>query len=551
MAANVASSSPLVSHSLIFARLRIEDKSLTHRHQPFSARYPSNDARVFWKGEACNVGIGHYTSSLRCVAFNFRRRTKCYRTVKGADESLLSGSFLRTSQRIERILYWYVSSPLSFGTLVRVHAKIQNVISRHYVSILFNRLFISAMLIVSLSVTINKTPALALTEENLLFLEAWRTVDRAYVDKTFNGQSWFRYRENALRNEPMNTREETYKAIKKMLSTLDDPFTRFLEPEKFKNLRSGTQGALTGVGLSIGYPLALDGSPSGLVVVSSAPGGPADKAGIVSGDVILAIDDASTEDMDVYDAADRLQGTEGSSVKLAIRSGTEVKDVVLRREKVTFNPVKSRLCEITRSGVEKSMVGYIKLTSFNQNASGAVKNAIETLRSKGVKAFVLDLRNNSGGLFPEGIQTAKIWLDKGVIVYICDNRGVRDIYEADGSDTVAASEPLAVLVNKGTASASEILAGALKDNKRAVLFGEPTFGKGKIQSVFELSDGSGLAVTVARYETPSHTNIDKVGIIPDYPLPTLFPSDEDEFCGCLIKDASSLCNLNTEQLFSR
>lgn len=228
--------------------------------------------------------------------------------------------------------------------------------------------------------------------------------------------------------------------------------------------QSGTQGALTGVGLSIGYPLVLNGSPTGLVVVSSAPGGPADKAGIVSGDIILAIDDESTEDMDIYDAAERLQGTEGSSVKLVIHSGPEIKDVVLRREKVTFNPVKTRLCEITRSGAEKSRIGYIKLTSFNQNASGAVKDAIETLRSNGVKAFVLDLRNNR--------------LDKGVIVYIRDNRGVRDIYEADGSNTVAASEPLTVLVNKGTASASEILAGALKDNRRAVLYGEPTFGKG-------------------------------------------------------------------------
>ncbi|THG04702.1 hypothetical protein TEA_017768 [Camellia sinensis var. sinensis] len=139
----------------------------------------------------------------------------------------------------------------------------------------------------------------------------------------------------------------------------------------------------------------------------------------------------------------------------------------------------------------------------------AVREAIETLRRNNVNAFVLDLRDNSGGLFPEGIEIAKIWLEKGVIVYICDSQGVRDIYDTDGSNAIAAREPLAVLVNKGTASASEILAGALKDNKRAVLFGEPTYGKGKIQSVFELSDGSGLAVTVARYETPAHTDIDK------------------------------------------
>ncbi|XP_023921339.2 carboxyl-terminal-processing peptidase 2, chloroplastic isoform X1 [Quercus suber] len=220
------------------------------------------------------------------------------------------------------------------------------------------------------------------------------------------------------------------------------------------------------------------------------------------------------------------------------------------REKVSLNPVKSRLCQVPGSGRDSRRVGYIKLTSFNQNASGAVKEAIDTLRSNSVNAFVLDLRDNSGGLFPEGIEIAKIWLDKGVIVYICDSRGVRDIYDTDGSNAIAASEPLAVLVNKGTASASEILAGALKDNKRAVLFGEPTYGKGKIQSVFELSDGSGLAVTVARYETPAHTDIDKVGVIPDHPLPTTFPKDEEGFCSCL-QDPASACYMNRVQLFAR
>ncbi|KQJ91375.2 hypothetical protein BRADI_4g37555v3 [Brachypodium distachyon] len=287
-------------------------------------------------------------------------------------------------------------------------------------------------------------PSSALTEENLLFLEAWRAVDRAYYDKSFNGQSWFRYRESALRGEPMNTREETYAAIKKMLSTLDDPFTRFLEPEKFKSLRSGTQGALTGVGLSIGYPLALNGSPAGLSVMSAAPGGPAEKAGILSGDVILAIDNRTAEDMDIYDAADRLQGPEGSSVDLTIRSGADTRHVVLKRERYTLNPVRSRMCEIPGS-TDSSKIGYIKLTTFNQNAAGSVKEAIKKLRENNVKAFVLDLRNNSGGLFPEGIEIAKIWMDKGVIVYICDSRGVRDIYEADGASTIAASEPLVVL----------------------------------------------------------------------------------------------------------
>ncbi|KAL0659277.1 hypothetical protein Bca4012_079862 [Brassica carinata] len=375
-----------------------------------------------------------------------------------------------------------------------------------------------------------------LSEENLLFLEAWRTIDRAYIDKTFNGQSWFRYRESALRNEPMNNREETYMAIKKMIATLDDPFTRFLEPGKFQSLRSGTQGAVTGVGLSIGYPAASDGAAAGLVVISAAPGGPAYRAGVSQGDVILGIDNTTTETLTIYDAAQMLQGPEGSTVELAVRSGPETRVLSLTRERVSVNPVKARLCELPGSGSNSPKIGYIKLTTFNQNASGAVKEAIETLRGNNVNAFVLDLRDNR--------------LDKGVIVYICDSRGVRDIYDTDGSNAIATSEPLAVLVNKGTASASEILAGALKDNKRALVYGEPTYGKGKIQSVFQLSDGSGLAVTVARYETPAHTDIDKVGVTPDHPLPKSFPKDEEAFCGCL-KDPTAACYLNQGLLFSR
>ncbi|XP_073126273.1 carboxyl-terminal-processing peptidase 2, chloroplastic isoform X1 [Henckelia pumila] len=450
---------------------------------------------------------------------------------------------------------FFVLKPESFTWWRKFIISIQKVVKctewhSNLGPILSINLVVGVMLYMTFSAAVTKTPSWALTEENLIFLEAWRTIDRAFIDKSFNGQSWFRYRENALRNEPMNTREETYAAIRKMVATLDDPFTRFLEPKKFKSLRSGTKNTLTGVGLSIGYPKEKDKSSSELVVVSAAPGGPAFRAGILSGDLIVAIDDKSTESMEIYDAAERLQGPEGSGVELIVRHGSETRHLSLIRERVLLNPVKSRVCKTPGLGDDAPLVGYIKLTSFNQNASGAVKEAIETLKGNNVNSFILDLRDNSGGLFPEGVEIAKIWLEKGVIVYICDSRGVRDIYDTDGSNSVASSEPLVVLVNKGTASASEILAGALKDNKRAVLVGEPTYGKGKIQSVFELSDGSGLAVTVARYETPAHTDINKVGIIPDYPLPVSFPKDEDSLCGCL-QDPTSACYLNRVQLFSR
>ncbi|MDX2098392.1 MAG: S41 family peptidase [Leptolyngbyaceae cyanobacterium bins.59] len=158
-------------------------------------------------------------------------------------------------------------------------------------------------------------------------------------------------------------------------------------------------------------------------------------------------------------------------------------------------------------------VGYLRLTQFNGNAAIEVAKEVRNLESQGAEAYVLDLRNNPGGLLQSGIEIARFWLEEGPIVYTVNRQGIQDSFEATGS--VLTQAPLVVLVNQGTASASEILAGALQDRGRAKLVGERTFGKGLIQSLFELSDGSGLAVTVARYETPNHRDINKAGIMPD------------------------------------
>jgi len=295
-----------------------------------------------------------------------RRSTKCF--ASGPSVSRLTRPMKRLLSRYSSLMIVMHSNINRFYQAIS--ALHQDGRSKHFMSVGFGRMVLGMVLVMSISAASYTAPSSsALTEENLLFLEAWRAVDRAYYDKSFNGQSWFRYRENALRNEPMNSREETYAAIKKMLSTLDDPFTRFLEPEKLKSLRSGTQGALTGVGLSIGYPMAINGSPSGVAVMTATPGGPAEKAGILPGDIILAIDNTSTEDMDIYDAAERLQGPEGSSVELSIRSGPSTRHVVLTRQTVTLNPVRSRMCEIP-GAKDSSKIGYIKLTTFNQNAAG-------------------------------------------------------------------------------------------------------------------------------------------------------------------------------------
>eukprot|EP00899_Mesostigma_viride_P011847 jgi/Mesvir1/20663/Mv14878-RA.2 len=331
----------------------------------------------------------------------------------------------------------------------------------------------------------------------------------------------------------MDDREQTYAAIKQMLAKLDDPFTRFLEPDRFRTLQSGTKGNLTGVGLEIAFSQDAASKAPLITVVAPAAGSPAERAGLAPGDALLAIDGAATEGLTLYDAAQKLQGDVGSTVTLKLRSRAgPVREVVLTREAIVLNPVRSERCQLARATGGVASVGYIRLSTFNNNSSEAVRNAILDLLDKGVDGFVLDIRNNSGGSFPEGLKVANMWLDNGTLVFIMDNKGVRDIIDAQGA-ALDTSSPLVVLVNKGTASASEILAGALKDNRRATVLGENTFGKGLIQSVFELDDGSGLAVTVARYETPAHIDINKVGITPDKSLPELFPLDAKNFCSAL------------------
>jgi carboxyl-terminal processing protease len=369
--------------------------------------------------------------------------------------------------------------------------------------------------------------ASAVTNEQLVYLDAWRAVDRAYVDKKFNGQNWFKVREDALKKEPMRNREETYAAIRRLLASLDDPFTRFLDPDQYAALRRSTSGAVTGVGVEVSFS-ADRGAGSPLVVISPAPGGPAERAGIRPGDEILAIDGTKTSELSLYAAGNLLQGADGSTVTLTVRPHGETtnknsntgprneRDMVLTRQPIAFNPVDAAVCDGTGASTS-SKVGYIRLATFSKQTAEKVRAALRELKSLNVDRLVLDVRNNGGGLFPAGVEVARMLIQRGDIVLIADAGGVRDVYEAEGG-VEDSTTPLTVLVNRGTASASEVLAGALKDNGRATIAGENTFGKGLIQTLVELSDGSAVAVTVAKYQTPAGVDINKVGIEPSVKL---------------------------------
>ncbi|MBD2359888.1 carboxyl-terminal processing protease CtpA [Anabaena sp. UHCC 0399] len=348
-------------------------------------------------------------------------------------------------------------------------------------------------------------PADALTEEQKLVSEVWRIVNRAYLDDTFNHQNWAAARQKALA-KPFKDQKAAYVAIQNMLKSLDDPFTRFLDPEQYRSLQVNTSGELTGVGLQI----ALNAQTGQLEVVSPIEGSPADKAGIQPRDRIIKIEGISTENLTLDEAAARMRGPIGSLVTLLIeRDGDGEKEIRVMRDRIALNPVVAEL----RSSPEGKSIGYLRLTQFNANASTELAHAISSLEKKGADAYILDLRNNPGGLLQAGIEIARLWLDSGTIVYTVNRQGVQGNFEAFGP--ALTDDPLVILVNQGTASASEILAGALQDNDRAKLVGETTFGKGLIQSLFALSDGSGLAVTIAKYETPTHRDINKLGIKPD------------------------------------
>ncbi|MEL6440019.1 MAG: carboxyl-terminal processing protease CtpA [Cyanobacteria bacterium J06621_8] len=350
------------------------------------------------------------------------------------------------------------------------------------------------------------TSAYAFTEEQKLLLQSWRIVNQSYLDDTFNHQNWWKLREKYIK-KPLGDREETYTAIESMLGTLGDPFTRLLRPAQYHSLQVNTSGELSGVGLQIN----LNPDTQLIEVISPLAGSPAEEAGIKPKDSILEIDGVSTTGITLDQAAAMMRGKIGTTVSLRVRSEQEqasARNVEIMRDRISLNPVYTALDTNT-----EQKIGYVRLNQFSANAAEEIARGVNKLEEQGAEAYILDLRNNPGGLLQAGVEIARMWLEGGTIVYTVNRQGALDSF--DSNLEVLTNSPLVVLVNQGTASASEILAGALQDNQRAMLVGEKTFGKGLIQSLFELPGGAGLAVTVAKYETPNHTDINKLGIMPD------------------------------------
>lgn len=337
--------------------------------------------------------------------------------------------------------------------------------------------------------------------------QVWQLVNREYVDSSFNKQNWLAIRQSLL-SKDYTSRDEAYVAIRQALEKLGDPYTRFMDPKQYEALTNQTSGEVSGIGIR----MELNETTKKLTVVEAIDNSPALKAGVKAGDWIMAIDGKLTEQMKVEDASKLIRGKVGTMVTLRLgREGQQAFDVKLTRATIEVPTVRYTL---KQEGNRR--IGYIRLREFSAHASTQMRRAIRDLNSKQADGFVLDLRGNPGGLLQASIEIARMWLDNGAIVKTVDRVGGSE--ETKANHTAITKRPLVVLVDSNSASASEILTGALKDNNRAVVVGSQTFGKALVQSVHELADGSGVAITIAHYFTPKGTDINHKGITPDIKL---------------------------------
>ncbi|MCU0588016.1 MAG: S41 family peptidase [Syntrophobacteraceae bacterium] len=318
--------------------------------------------------------------------------------------------------------------------------------------------------------------------------------------------------------EKADSKKLMYGAINGMLRELD-PHSSFMKPEDYKELQIETKGKFGGLGIEI---TLRDGV---LTVVAPLEDTPADKAGILAGDQIVKIDDEPTQDMTLMEAVQKMRGVKGTKVRLTVIRKGEKKplDFELVRAEIAIRSVKSRVLE--------SGYGYVRITSFQSGTASDLRKALEQLESESgsLQGLVLDLRNDPGGLLDQAVEVSDEFLEDGLIVYTGGRLESQQMRFEAHKNSKPHNYPIVVLVNAGSASASEIVAGALQDHKRAIILGEQTFGKGSVQTVVPLNDGSAIRLTTSLYYTPSGRSIQAKGITPDIVVKRELPEkDGDE-----------------------
>lgn len=291
-------------------------------------------------------------------------------------------------------------------------------------------------------------------------------------------------------------------AIKGYIEGLDDPYTEYISKEDMQDFLDDTTGNFVGVGIY----MVKDSEKNKVMVLSPIKDSPAEKAGILPGDLIVSVDDVqyTAEDMSIL--ANKIKGEANTIVKLEVLRGAETKTFELKRENIKVNPVEGKKLE--------NDIGYISFSSFDEGTAEDFKNKYQELEKQGIKSLIIDLRNNGGGIVDEALKIADYIVDKdSILLYEVDKNNNEEVEKAKNNPII--NMPIIILTNKNTASSSEILAGALKDLGKAKTVGVKTYGKGVIQQLLTLPDGSGLKITSQKYLTPNKTEINNIGIEPD------------------------------------
>lgn len=335
-----------------------------------------------------------------------------------------------------------------------------------------------------------------------LYDQVWRLVNNKFVDQTNNDQNWAKWRHKY--DSQIKTNEDAYVAINTMVASLNDPYTKFLDPKEFADETSSIKGSLKGIGIQIGVK---DGK---LMVIAPIEDTPAEKAGLLADDEILEIDGVSTKGITVDKAADKIRGKEGTQVTLLVkRKDNAPKTYTITRAEIEIKSISQKIPTEVKMPDD---LCYIRLSSFiSRNAASEFGAILNNNRNK--KGFIIDLRSNPGGLLTNAIYISDMFLNGGTIVSTVDRDGYKETQRA--SYNTYTQKPVVVLINKGSASASEIFSGAMKDNHRAVIIGEQSFGKGLVQEINKLPYDAGVNITIQKYLTPNGTDINKKGITPD------------------------------------
>lgn len=352
----------------------------------------------------------------------------------------------------------------------------------------FSKILIAVLLIISLGEGFILYRTYSVSGKNVQIANKLERLEKT-VDQYYTGDVDQKQLENY-----------TYKGY---LAGLGDPYSTYYSESEFKDLMDSTNGVFSGVGIY----LSQDTTTGEIKVIRVIKGGPSDGSGIKSGDMLVKVDGKSASDKDLDKVVAEVKGEEGTKVKLSFLRGKEKKtrDFTITRKKVVTQTVETKMVD--------DGIGYLSISEFDEVTVDQFKNGIKKLKKQGMKAMIIDVRNNPGGLVDSVVDIADELLGKGTIVSMKDKQGKEKVYSSDAAQPVKV--PVCVLVNGESASASEILSGAVKDHKRGTLVGEKTFGKGIVQGFFKLGDGSYAKLTYASYYTPSGNNIHKKGIKPD------------------------------------